>query len=508
MDPPGEPLPMDPVTAVRSALSILGRPAGILPAYFLGPAVPAVTRAVVFVGVGVVYLYLLATDRITRFREAIADLDAPPDPDSPAFEAWAESLIPALDIVVTPTTVAVVFVSVLAAIVVSAVATSIAMAAQLSASYGRLRAERGLPAAVRGARAYWVPVLGLRILEFVLWVLVFAVGAFAVGVGFLVFPPLGVLLGLLALPATLTALVVIRAVFAFAPVGVVVDDATAGDGLRGSVGFIRSEPAHALAYYGLAFGVIVALGTVSAGLAIFGAGALVAVVGFVVVTPLLDLTKTALYGGYRESVSPPAAAEGPTTGRLKRGLRRGVDEMLAFVARTPGLHVTALAVGVAGFAGGWFAIEPFADTASTSIADRLADHNPIAATVEFGANNWTVAVSTAFSGLALAVPTALALLFNGVVFGIYGRTEETQLELLAFVLPHGVFEIPAILIAGALGFHLGAVVWRSLRGRIDTVELADELETAFWISVGLAVLLTIAAVIEGFFSPYYYRPFL
>ncbi|MFW6000618.1 MAG: stage II sporulation protein M, partial [Halorubrum sp.] len=56
--------------------------------------------------------------------------------------------------------------------------------------------------------------------------------------------------------------------------------------------------------------------------------------------------------------------------------------------------------------------------------------------------------------------------------------------------------------------HLGAVSWRTFRGRASRDRLADALETAFWVTVGLGVLFVVAAVIEGFVSPYYWRPFL
>jgi len=38
--------------------------------------------------------------------------------------------------------------------------------------------------------------------------------------------------------------------------------------------------------------------------------------------------------------------------------------------------------------------------------------------------------------------------------------------------------------------------------------LADTLERAFWVLVGIGMVLAVAALIEGFVSPYYYRPFL
>ncbi len=76
------------------------------------------------------------------------------------------------------------------------------------------------------------------------------------------------------------------------------------------------------------------------------------------------------------------------------------------------------------------------------------------------------------------------------------------------MIPHGVVEIPAIFVASALGVWIGLVTWRASRGRIDRPTFADALERAFWVLVGIGILLAIAAVVEAFVSPYYFRLFL
>ncbi|CDK40609.1 uncharacterized protein BN903_59 [Halorubrum sp. AJ67] len=76
------------------------------------------------------------------------------------------------------------------------------------------------------------------------------------------------------------------------------------------------------------------------------------------------------------------------------------------------------------------------------------------------------------------------------------------------MVPHGIFEIPALVVSGALGVHLGVVSWRTFRGRASRERFADALETAFWVTVGLGILLGVAGIVEGFVSPYYWRPFL
>ncbi|MFC6716641.1 stage II sporulation protein M [Natrialbaceae archaeon GCM10025810] len=192
--------------------------------------------------------------------------------------------------------------------------------------------------------------------------------------------------------------------------------------------------------------------------------------------------------------------------QLVGGIRRGLGELVAFVRATPGAHAVAVLALLVGFAQGWLLAEPFVGEIDTSIAERIEGQLPYVATIEYFTNNWLVALITAYAGVALVVPALASLWFNGLLLGAVGRLEVEPLQLLAFVAPHGIVEIPAIVVAGAVGAHLG---WRTLeafRGNRSLEALADDLERSFWVLVGIGVLLAIAAVIEGFVSPYYFRP--
>ncbi|MFC6771347.1 stage II sporulation protein M, partial [Halorubrum pallidum] len=98
--------------------------------------------------------------------------------------------------------------------------------------------------------------------------------------------------------------------------------------------------------------------------------------------------------------------------------------------------------------------------------------------------------------------------FNGFALGATAALESNPVALVAFVLPHGIFEIPALFVSGALGIRLGVVSWRTFRGRLSREAFANALENAFWVLVGLGILLAVAGFIEGFISPYYWRPFV
>ncbi|SEW11214.1 stage II sporulation protein M [Natrinema salifodinae] len=502
---------------VAAVVAVLRRrPSDILPMYLLGVALTAVVRVVPFLAVAVAYLSLATTGRLAAIRTHLADLDSPPDPnaDPEAFEAWASGLEPVVEQLLTPSLVALAGVTVVASLVLFVLGSAVVAAGQLAACYGRLRNNRGLVAGLAGARRYWPRFLGLFVLEFLCWAVVLG----TVGVGTALFAGAASLatqsavlaapVVLLAIPVTIAVLAVVRALFAFAPVAVVVDDAGVFGSLRRAAGFVRAQPVGAAFYCVLAVGSIIALSTISGLLSLVDVVALGSLLTSLVLFPILDLLKTALYCGHRNRLSPPEPPTRSVREQLRTGLRRGWTELTAFVRARPGTHALVVGLAVLGFGAGWLAAEPVAGTFETSIAARLEGHFPPAAAIELFGNNWLVAFTTAYGGVALALPAIVSLLFNGVSMGVIARLEVAPTELAAFVVPHGLLEIPAILIATALGISVGRVAWRTWRGRAGRPDLADALERAFWVLIGIGLLLAVAAVIEGFVSPYYYRPFV
>jgi len=369
-----------------------------------------------------------------------------------------------------------------------------------------------LLAGLAGGRRYWLRFLGLFLLEIACWLVVAGIivvsTALLVGLGGAAIGPAAVLIVLPIALLGLLAIAVVRAVFAFAPVAVVVDDAGIFGSISRTLGFIRHNLIGAAFYYVISVGALVVLSTVSGLLAIVDVMTLGALVTTLLVFPFLDLLKTGLYTDARGRLEPPAPVDRSVRSQFTAGLRSGWTEMVSFVRSTPLTHAFVVALAFGSFWIGWVAGAPFADVFETSISARLVGHVPPAAAVEFFANNWLVAITTAYAGFALAIPALVSLVFNGLVMGLYARTEVEPTELLAFVIPHGVFEIPAIFIATALGLSLGAIAARVPLGRTSRLALADALERAFWVLVGVGILLAIAGFIEGFISPYYFRLFL
>ncbi len=121
-------------------------------------------------------------------------------------------------------------------------------------------------------------------------------------------------------------------------------------------------------------------------------------------------------------------------------------------------------------------------------------------------NNITVTFRALALGISWGVGTILILFYNGVVLGavILDYIADGQtVFLIAWLLPHGSFEIPAILIGGQGGLVLGRALigWGtadSLRMRFR--KIAPDLAT---LAGGAAVMLVWAGIVEAFFSQYH-----
>ncbi|MBY9077306.1 stage II sporulation protein M [Paenibacillus sp. HN-1] len=119
-------------------------------------------------------------------------------------------------------------------------------------------------------------------------------------------------------------------------------------------------------------------------------------------------------------------------------------------------------------------------------------------------NNSIKGVLIMFLGALFGILPALFLLINGAVIGYLIHASLLQgVDIISLIvkglLPHGIIEIPAIIIACAFGLHFGARVARSLFGRKNRRddEWADFLRQTLTVSVWIVLLLLAAAVIES-----------
>ncbi len=121
-------------------------------------------------------------------------------------------------------------------------------------------------------------------------------------------------------------------------------------------------------------------------------------------------------------------------------------------------------------------------------------------------HNTQVALTTIALGMTFGFGSVVLLFYNGVILGAvafdYVHGGQT-IFLLGWLLPHGVIEIPAILVGGQTGF----VIAHALIGWGSRVSRADRLR-AIWRDVvtlagGLALMLVWAGIVEAFLSQYH-----
>jgi stage II sporulation protein M len=126
-------------------------------------------------------------------------------------------------------------------------------------------------------------------------------------------------------------------------------------------------------------------------------------------------------------------------------------------------------------------------------------------------NNAVKALIVMASGVILGAVPVFFLVMNGMVLGYLWTIEAadagTQATLLHFmkgILPHGIIEIPVVILAAAYGMKLGGYFYRWIglswtggeSGRLQA-ELKPFVRSLIPAGLGIVLLLMIAAVIES-----------
>jgi len=117
-------------------------------------------------------------------------------------------------------------------------------------------------------------------------------------------------------------------------------------------------------------------------------------------------------------------------------------------------------------------------------------------------HNVQVALLTAALGATFGIGTALLLFENGVLLGavaVHYSQQGFGLFMSAWLLPHGVFEIPSILIAGQGGFYLARLLLR----RSEDRDVRRQMREWLVLIAGLAMMLIWAGIMEAFFSQHH-----
>jgi uncharacterized membrane protein SpoIIM required for sporulation len=144
------------------------------------------------------------------------------------------------------------------------------------------------------------------------------------------------------------------------------------------------------------------------------------------------------------------------------------------------------------------AAENTADDLQTD--DAMADRAPLESSVDIFLTNLSVAVGLVVGGLILGVPTVALLLFNGFFLGMLGSRAHLSGNGDVFVLllaPHGIFELPALWIAGSIGLKLSSGLYRHLRRQRAVVLQSEEVNELVVLATLSLGLLLVAAIVES-----------
>ncbi|MBL9145627.1 MAG: stage II sporulation protein M [Verrucomicrobiaceae bacterium] len=136
---------------------------------------------------------------------------------------------------------------------------------------------------------------------------------------------------------------------------------------------------------------------------------------------------------------------------------------------------------------------------------RISEHSGTFS-AQLMANNIGVSIKAMAFGLTWGIGTVLILFYNGVILGavcLDYMLDGQTVFMLGWLLPHGSFEIPAILIGGQAGLVIArALIGWGTRDGIRTRLRLIVPEVATLIG-GVAVMLVWAGIVEAFFSQYH-----
>ncbi|MDP2660411.1 MAG: stage II sporulation protein M [Dehalococcoidia bacterium] len=118
-------------------------------------------------------------------------------------------------------------------------------------------------------------------------------------------------------------------------------------------------------------------------------------------------------------------------------------------------------------------------------------------------NNALKALVVIVLGYTLGLAPFLFLVVNGLLIGfVVGEVASTAGPDMAIraLAPHGVLEVPALLLATALGFRVALAVWKRLLGRDG--HPGQELKNGLAVYARLVLpALFVAALVETFVTP-------
>ena len=134
---------------------------------------------------------------------------------------------------------------------------------------------------------------------------------------------------------------------------------------------------------------------------------------------------------------------------------------------------------------------------------RITTLDPFERMLEIFKNNVRNSLMALVLGIIFGIIPFIIAVSNGLVLGMLAEIVSRQqgvLFVVAALLPHGIIELPMVLISIGIGLRLGHAMYLFLKGmRID---LTKELIQGIWFYIRWIIpLLLVAAAIESYVTP-------
>lgn len=167
------------------------------------------------------------------------------------------------------------------------------------------------------------------------------------------------------------------------------------------------------------------------------------------------------------------------------------------------LLLTTLLIGWVGTAQNHQIGEQFMRLFEKEVAGQVLGGSSLDICGKIFANNVEACILLFLGGASFGILTIFIMSLNGIVIGAIMEIVHEQHStafVAAAILPHGIFEIPGFVIAGALGIMFAQSLVSEYYGVGDATTDARDLARRFLLLV--VPLIAVAAVVEAFITPH------
>jgi stage II sporulation protein M len=136
------------------------------------------------------------------------------------------------------------------------------------------------------------------------------------------------------------------------------------------------------------------------------------------------------------------------------------------------------------------------------VAGEIDSKNPYDMGGKLFVNNLEACVLLFLGGASFGILTIFIMSLNGIVIGAIMEIiskDHSALFVAAALIPHGIFEIPAFILSGALGILLAQSLIAEWYDEIDSAAAARAYARLFIVVV--LPLVATAALVEAFITP-------